>query len=83
VRRKRFFIYRCVAATVGDSVIGLFKGAAYQVICLRNIFSLPSYMNPASIGWDFYGIVSPLSSTFLLSFVLCDFGPTQAEIDLD
>jgi len=81
--RKKTFIFSCVAAAVAGGVIGLFKGASYQMIGLLNIFSLPSYIHPDGLDWGFYGIVIAIVLAFVTGLVLTLIGTKQSDIDFD
>jgi len=78
--RMKIFIYSCIGAAIGGSILGIF-GSANYVQGGIGFFGLTTKINPAGIGWDFYGALVGVGTAFLIGFLLTLLATKQTDID--
>jgi len=79
--RTKIFIYSCIGAAIGGAILGFF-GSANYVAGGIGFFGLATKINPAGLGWDFYGALIGVGTAFLTGFLLTLIGTKQKDIDL-
>jgi len=80
--RKKAFIASCIGSAIGGIILGLCGGTTYSLGGL-GVFALPNKINPAGIGWEFYGTIIAISVGFIISLALTVIMTKQDEIDLE